>query len=203
MAASIIQWISGVLADFSYGGLFLLMAIDSVNLPVPSEVVLAFSGFLVGQGKMNLNLAVLVSASGGLFGSLISYALAAVAGRPLILRYGKFLLIHQDDLDRAERWLNRHGEVVFFFGRFIPLIRTFISLPAGLLRVRLWPFIIYTFLGSAVWSYFFIGFGALFGSRWEMIRSHIERLQWVMAGLLAAAVVWHVHRHVKRRRPLI
>ena len=203
MLTFIINWISGILADFSYAGVFFLMTVDSLNIPIPSEVVLAFTGFLVGRGEMNMHLSVLVAGLGGLFGSLVSYAIAYLGGRPLIERYGKYLLIHRRDVDGAEKWLERHGELIFFFGRFIPVIRTFISLPAGILRARLVPFALYTFFGTVVWSYIFIALGTYFGERWSIIEPITARFQWVVIGMLAMAVVWYLHRHVKKRGRLI
>lgn len=203
MLTTLINWISNILADFSYAGVFLLMTVDSLNIPIPSEVVLAFTGFLVGRGEMNLHLAVLASGLAGMFGSFLSYLIAYFGGRPLVERYGKYLLIHQDDLSSAERWLKRHGEFIFFFGRFVPVIRTFISLPAGILRARLIPFLLYTFFGTVVWSYIFIGLGTYFGERWGTIEPIMTQFQWVVIVMLAIGVVWYVHRHVKLRGKLV
>ena len=203
MITNIINWISAILADFSYAGVFFLMTIDSLNIPIPSEVVLAFTGFLVGRGEMNMHLAALTAGLAGVFGSLLSYTIAYFGGRPLIERYGKYLLIHKTDLAGAERWLEKHGELIFFFGRFIPVIRTFISLPAGILRARLVPFTLYTFGGTVVWSYIFIALGSSFGERWEVIEPVMKQFQWAVVGMLGMGIVWYVHRHVKKRGKLI
>lgn len=203
MLVSLIHWIEQILTHISYGGVFLLMAVDSMNIPIPSEVILSFTGFLVGQQVMNVHLAVFVSALGGTLGSLISYAIAYWGGRPLIDRYGKYLLIHKHDVAIAERWVARHGEIVFFFGRFIPVVRTFISLPAGVLRARLVPFVFYSFLGTLLWSYPFVLLGMVFGERWVVIEPIMERFQWAVMGMLALGVVWYVHHHVKKRGKLI
>ncbi len=203
MLVALIHWTSQILAQFSYAGVFALMAIDSANIPIPSEVVLGFTGFLVGQGAMNLHLAVLSSAFGSMVGSLLAYVISYYGGRPLVDRYGKYLLIHTDDVALAEAWLQRHGEMIYFFGRFIPIVRTFFSTTAGLLHARLVPFLLYGFFATVLWSYFFVGLGSIFGARWLVIEPIMARFQWVVIGLLAAAVVWYVHRHVKRRGKLI
>lgn len=203
MLVSLVYWIEQVLSHFSYAGVFFLMFVDSVNIPVPSEVTLAFTGFLVQRGVMNLHLSAIVCGLGGLAGSLVSYAIAYVGGRPIMQRYGKYLLIHSDDVRLAERWFERHGEWLFLFGRFIPVVRTFISFPAGLLRVRLIPFGLYAFFGSLVWSYLFILVGVFLGDRWSVIEPLMERFQWAVMGAVVLGIVWHVHRHVKKRGKLI
>ncbi|MCX6811206.1 MAG: DedA family protein, partial [Candidatus Berkelbacteria bacterium] len=132
--AAISGFIIATISTLGYGGIVLLMAIESACIPLPSEVIMPFSGFLVFDGRFNLWLIALAGAVGCVVGSVIAYWVGMYGGRPLIERYGKYILISHHDLDLADRWFNKHGDVAIFFSRLLPVVRTYISFPAGIAR---------------------------------------------------------------------
>jgi membrane protein DedA with SNARE-associated domain len=178
------------------------MAAESMILPVPSEAVMPFAGFLVAEGSMSAAAAIGFATLGSLVGSLLSHALGRFGGRPLVQRFGKALLLDEDDLDRADRFFQRRGAITIFAARFIPVVRHLISIPAGLGRMRLLSFCLYTVLGAGAWNAILIGCGVVLRRNWDAI---LRCARWIdilvlvaLAGLLALLIVRHV-RH--RRRP--
>lgn len=198
--STIANWIMGVISSLSYGGVIMLMAIESANIPIPSEVIMPFSGFLVAQGEMNLYLVGLAGAIGCVVGSIFSYWLGAWGGRPLIEKYGKYILISHHDLDLADKWFNRHGEITVFVGRLLPIIRTFISFPAGISRMNFWRFVTYSFLGSLPWCLFLAYIGQKMGENWEDIKKYTHGLDWVILVLIVVGIVWWITRHIKHSK---
>jgi len=196
----IASWIIGVISAMGYGGIVLLMAISAANIPVPSEVIMPFSGFLVSQGTFNLFLAALMGALGCVIGSSFSYWLGSYGGRPLIEKYGKYILLSHHDLDLADRWFKKHGEATVFVGRFIPIVTTFISFPAGIAKMKYTKFIIFTFLGSLLWSLFLTFIGSKLGENWENIRHYFRGFDWVILGLIIVLIIWWVWRHLRRAK---
>src|SRR3972149_11822337 len=149
--SAIANWIMSVISSLGYWGVVLLMAIESANIPLPSEIIMPFSGFLVAKGVFNLYLTALAGAVGCAIGSVFSYWLGAWGGRPLVEKYGKYILISHHALDLADRWFFRYGEATVFFSRLLPIIRTFIAFPAGVARMDMKRFLLYTFAGSFPW----------------------------------------------------
>lgn len=198
--SSISSWIIGVITTLHYGGVVLLMAIESANIPLPSEVIMPFAGFLVAQGALNLYLVALAGAIGCVIGSIFSYYLGAWGGRPLIEKYGKYILISRHDLDLAEHWFTKHGEIIVFFGRLLPVIRTFISFPAGIARMNFWRFVIYSFLGSLPWSLLLAFIGYKLGEHWENIRTYFHNFDGLILVLIVIAIIWWVWRHTKQNQ---
>src|SRR4051812_32578647 len=151
MIGKLIEWLTvlivATISTLGYGGIVLLMAIESACVPLPSEIIMPFSGYLVYTGRFNLWLVSIAGAFGCVVGSLVAYWIGMYGGRPLIEKYGKFLLISHHDLDLADRWFGRFGEVIVFGSRLLPVIRTFIAFPAGVARMNLKKFVMYTFLG--------------------------------------------------------
>lgn len=196
--ATIANWIMGVISSLGYGGVILLMAIESANIPLPSEIIMPFSGFLVAKGELNLWLVGLAGAVGCAIGSIFSYFLGAWGGRPLIEKYGKYILISHHDLDLADRWFKKHGEVTVFVGRLLPVVRTFISFPAGIARMNFSRFVIYSFLGSLPWTLALAFIGQKLGENWETLRRYFHGLDWLILGLIAAGMIWWVVRHLKK-----
>src|SRR3989475_1355651 len=141
-------FIVATISTLGYSGIVLLMAIESACIPLPSEVIMPFSGYLVSTGKMNLWAVALAGAVGCVLGSLVAYWVGMYGGRPLIEKYGRFVLISHHDLDLADRWFGRYGEAIVFTSRLLPVIRTFIAFPAGVARMNLTRLVIYTFAGS-------------------------------------------------------
>jgi membrane protein DedA with SNARE-associated domain len=167
------------------------MAIESANVPLPSEIILPFGGFLVSQEVLNFWGVVLAGTVGGTVGSVISYLVGSWGGRPLVLRYGRYFGVSREKLALADRWFARYGEATVFFTRLLPVVRTFISLPAGISRMNIRRFIIYTFLGSLPWSIALTYVGLLLGENWHRIKLWFHRLDYLVMGmLLMAGLYW-------------
>lgn len=193
------NWIISVISSMSYGGVILLMAVQSANIPIPSEVIMPFAGFLVSSGTMNLWLLTLAGVVGSVIGSIFSYWLGMVGGRPLVEKYGKFILISHHDLDISDRWFSKRGEIAVFVGRFLPIVRTFISFPAGIAKMNFKKFVIYSFLGSIPWTLALAYFGEKLGENWEKIKNYTRGLDWVILILIVLGIIWWVTRHLKNR----
>jgi len=177
------------------------MAIESACIPLPSEIIMPLAGwFLVdarGLGVEWLLLAAFCGALGNLIGSLAAYAVGAWGGRPLLLRYGRYLLITRHEVEQAERWFARYGDRAVFISRMLPVIRTFISLPAGIARMNIWRFSILTFVGSFPWSLGLAWSGFLLGENWERIREWMRPADIPILIVLAALVAWYIYRRVR------
>lgn len=200
MVTDLIEWVSGLavalIEALGYFGIFLGMAIESINIPLPSEVLMTFSGALVAEGKFDFWLVVLLGALGNVVGSVGNYYLAAYGGRPLFEKYGKYVLVHHKDLELADRWFAKYGLATVFFTRMLPVVRTFISFPAGISRVPMVPFIVLTFLGSFIWSAFLTYLGFYFGENYEeQIRPIFKQFDLLIGAVVVALVVWYVLRH--------
>jgi membrane protein DedA with SNARE-associated domain len=191
------QAIHSVIASLGYWGIALLMAIESANIPLPSEMILPYAGYLVQLGKLNFHYAALAGAVGCVLGSLPSYWLGQWGGRPFLLKYGKWLLITEHDLDLAERWTTRYGDWAFFICRMLPVVRTFISLPAGVLKARFVPFTIFTFLGSWLWSYGLVYAGVKLGQNLEAFKHFWHQFDAVILLALLGLGGLYIWKHVK------
>lgn len=159
------------IASLGYWGIAIGMAIESCNIPLPSEVILPFGGYLVAQGKLSFFWAAMAGNIGGTVGSVISYLIGLKGGRPFFERYGRYFFISERELALADRWFARWGEATVFLSRLIPVVRTFISFPAGVARMNFTRFVIYTFLGSLPWSFFLTYLGVKLGEHWGLIRT--------------------------------
>jgi len=177
------------------------MAIESACIPLPSEIIMPLAGwFLVddrGLGQQWLLLAAFCGALGNLLGSLIAYAVGAWGGRPLLLRYGRYVLITRHEVEQAERWFARYGDWAVFVSRVLPVVRTFISLPAGIARMNVWRFSILTFVGSFPWSLGLAWAGFVLGENWERIRDWMRPADIPILIVLAALVAWYIYRRVR------
>lgn len=200
LTASIAAWIFAILQGMGYGGVLICMAIQSACIPLPSEVILPFTGFLVHQGRMELHLAAAMATLGGLLGSWVAYGVGLWGGRPFLVRFGPYLLISPHDLDLADRWFARRGEGTVLLGRILPLVRSFISLPAGISRMGFWKFTLYTVIGLYVWNYALIGAGMALGDRWRIVQGLWQRFDGPIAALLVVGFVWYVWRHLRGSR---
>ncbi|HYY43380.1 MAG TPA: DedA family protein, partial [Pyrinomonadaceae bacterium] len=156
-----------VISTLGYTGIVLLMAIESACIPLPSEVIMPFSGYLVYTGRFSLWLVAVAGAFGCVAGSMVAYWVGMYGGRPLIERYGRYILVSRHDLDLADRWFTRYGEIIVFVSRLLPVVRTFIAFPAGVARMNVPRFIIYTFLGSLPWCLGLAYVGQLLGEQWD------------------------------------
>lgn len=186
-----------------YGGVVLLMAIESACIPLPSEIIMPFSGYLVSRGEMNLWLVGVAGAVGCVAGSMVAYWVGMYGGRPLIEKYGRYVLISPHDLDLADRWFAKYGEVIVFVSRLLPAIRTFIAFPAGVARMNIPRFIIYTFAGSLPWCLALAYVGQKLGERWDKdprLKMLFHRFDFVIGILIVLAAAWWIWRHLKHAR---
>ncbi|HET7306514.1 MAG TPA: DedA family protein [Gammaproteobacteria bacterium] len=197
--AAVAGFIIATIAGMGYRGIVLLMAIESACIPLPSEVVLPFSGYLVAIGRFNLWAVALAGATGCVLGSLIAYYVGLRGGRPLAERFGKYLLISQRDLDRADHWFEHYGEITIFISRLLPVVRTFISFPAGVARMRVVRFVVLTFAGSFLWCLALAWIGMKLGEHWDTLGVYFHRFDALIVALAIVGAVWYVRRHLKSR----
>jgi membrane protein DedA with SNARE-associated domain len=187
------EWVADVVEELGYIGLALMVTAENLFPPIPSEIVLPLAGFLVGQERMTFVFAVVAATAGSLTGALVLYGLGAIVGEKRLRRWiSKVPLLDEADADRAQDWFERHGNKAVLFGRLIPLIRSVISLPAGIERMPIGRFVLYTAIGSATWNTLLIGAGVLLGEQWDVIRPWLSRYQTVVLvaiGLLVVAFV--------------
>ncbi len=195
-------WLSGIIIQIidstGYAGIFVLMALESANIPVPSEIIMPFSGYLVFQGKFNLLWVALWGAFGNLAGSVISYYLGFFGGRVFLEKYGKFLFITKHDLDLADKWFQKYGTITIFASRVLPVVRTFISFPAGIARMNIWKFSVYTFGGSFIWSYFLAYVGVITGENWTILEGYFRKFDWAIVLLGILFIIWWIGRHLSK-----
>lgn len=213
MISSLIEFLAGIVIDIisalGYAGVFLAMAIESACIPLPSEIIMPFSGYLVftevfayvGDNTLvNLLLVGAVGALGNLAGSLLAYWVGAKGGRPLVEKYGKYVLLSHHDLDVADRWFEKYGRSTVFFTRMLPVIRTFISFPAGISGMKLSTFSLYTFLGALPWSTGLAYVGYKMGENWDTLGGYFHKADFAIALLLLAGVIWYIWRHVNNMK---
>jgi len=196
------EFITAVISTAGYAGIVLLMAVESAS-PLPSEMVMPYSGYLVATGRFNLWWVGLAGAVGCNLGSIVAYYVGAWGGRAFVERYGRYVLLSHRDLVWAEHWFARHGEATVFFSRFLPVIRTLISLPAGMARMNFFKFNVYTFLGSLPWCLALAYLGLVFGANWEAwIRPWFQKFDLAIGLLLLAAAVWFFYSRREELRVL-
>jgi membrane protein DedA with SNARE-associated domain len=193
-------FIHGTINSLSYFGIILLMAVESANVPLPSEFILPYAGFMVQQGQLDFHLAALAGAIGCVVGSVPCYWLGYYGGRPFVRKYGKWLLLTEHDLETAEKWTAKYGDATFFFCRMLPVVRTFISTPAGVLKANFWPFVIFTFVGSWIWSYGLVWAGVYFGENLEAFKEIWHKFDYAIIGVLVVLGCLYIWKHVKHFR---
>ncbi len=188
------------ISKFGYTGILLTMAIESACIPLPSEIIMPFSGYLVTTGQFTILGVTLAGAVGNVIGSIVAYYAGIWGGRPFVERYGPYFLVSHHDLDIADRWFQKYGEAAVFFSRMLPVVRTFISLPAGIARMNFPRFVLFTFLGALPWCYLLAYIGLKMGERWEELREYFHRFDIVIGLVLAATVILFVWSHWPKRR---
>ena len=205
--AALATFIIGVISSGGYLGIALLMAIESACIPLPSEIIMPFAGYLVSTGRFDLYLAATAGALGCNLGSIVAYEIGKRGGRPMAERWGRYLLIGPGELDAADRFFDRFGGIAVLIGRLLPLIRSFIAFPAGVARMRLLPFHAYTFIGSWPWCFGLAWVGMKLGARWDSdprIKAAFHRADVgiaIVLLLLVALFVWHRLRGLRRAHP--
>jgi membrane protein DedA with SNARE-associated domain len=195
------KFFQDVVESLGYPGLFVLVMLESTLVPVPSTLVFPFAGFLAAKGIFWLPAVLVINSVGALVGSGLGYWAGAAGGKPLLLKYGKYVLIRRKDIEKTEQWFSHHGKATVFIARFVPVVRHIISLPAGIARMRLVPFFVQTFLGSTLWGGFLILLGYYMGEHWDTVANKIKRFDLVIGGTIVVAVlIFAVRFFLKRRR---
>ena len=207
MIARLLEFLSAiivaVISTLGYSGIVLLMAIESACIPLPSEIIMPFSGYLVSTGEMNLWVVAFAGAVGCVLGSLVAYWVGMKGGRPLIEKYGRYVLVSRHDLDLADRWFEKRGEIIVFVSRMLPAIRTFIAFPAGVARMNLKRFVIYTFAGSFPWCLGLAYVGQKLGEKWnkdDTLKTWFHRFDFLIGIAAVLLIVWWVWRHLGHLR---
>ena len=200
----LLDFVGQVYDTIGWPGVVFLMAVESAGIPFPSELIMPLAGWMLVQAKGHSAWVVLLAgfygALGNLLGSWIAYWVSLRGGRPLLFKYGKYVLVTQEEVDRAEAWFNKYGDWIVFFSRLLPVVRTFISIPAGIARMNLWKFSILTFAGSFPWSLGLAYGGYQLGENWEDLRSVMRPFDIPILILLAAVVVWFLLRRIRAIR---
>lgn len=192
-------FVISAISALGYTGIALLMAIESACIPLPSEVIMPFSGYLVFKGEMTLWGVALAGAIGCVLGSWVAYYVGYYGGRPLVMKYGRYLLISPRDIALADRLFERYGDIIIFVGRLLPVIRTFIALPAGISRMPMWRFTVYTFIGSLIWCYLLAWIGVVMGENWNTLKTYFHGMDIIIGVVLLAGLIWYVRQHLKYR----
>jgi len=199
LLAGIFLFIKSVIAVTGYAGITLLMAVESACIPLPSELIMPFAGYLVYEGSMNLFWVATAGAIGCNLGSLIAYEIGRYGGRPLVERYGRWILMGRREIEWAVRFFSRWGEAAVFVGRLLPVIRTFIALPAGIARMSRGKFHAYTFLGSWPWCFALAYLGMKLGENWRNLGKYFHQFDAVIGALLLAGIMWFLWSHWQNR----
>jgi membrane protein DedA with SNARE-associated domain len=196
----IAEWVTSVIETLGYPGLTVLVALENIFPPIPSELILPLAGFLTGQNRFSFPLVLVATTLGSLLGALLLYGIGMVAGqrgvRRLFERYGHLALLTPDDLSRAERWFDRYGPVAVFIGRLIPVVRSLVSIPAGYRRMPVGQFLLLTGFGSVLWNGALVSLGWILGENWHQVEDYVGWLQY----LVIAALVFLILRFVWKRR---
>jgi membrane protein DedA with SNARE-associated domain len=189
---SFAHWVQEVVRQFGYPGVFLMITLESTLVPIPSELVMPFAGYMASQGEFSLPVI--------LAGSALSYGIGVVGGKPFLVKYGKFFLVRQHDIEKTEAFFAKHGKATILIARFLPVIRHVISVPAGIARMPLRTFLVQTFLGSTIWGGALILLGYTIGANWETFTRVLSRVDHLIGLILLLALVALGIRFVVRRR---
>lgn len=195
----VVQWATGLIGGWGLPAVFFLMLLESACVPVPSEAIMPFAGFAVSRGDMSLFGITVVGVLGNLVGSWVSYWAGLCGGRPFIDRWGKYILLRHHHVELAERWFARYGPLAVFFSRVLPIVRTFISLPAGVAEMPFWKFTTYTVAGCIPWVFFLGWLGTRLGEHWEEIRPYLHYADYAVVAALVVVVVYAVVRWRRAR----
>lgn len=196
--SSLIAWIETIVTYMGAWGVALLMAIESCNIPLPSEAILPFAGYLVTKGAFSIHTAAIFGAFGCVLGSIPSYYLGYFGGRRFIEKYGKYFLISKHDLEIADNWVDKYGDWSFFICRMLPVIRTFISLPAGILKARKRTFFLFTFAGSLIWSYILVWVGIKLGENTEALKHLWHKFDAIIIVICLILGAIYIYHHIKK-----
>src|ERR671919_3583 len=199
-----LEWLEHVITDYlgayGYQAVFVLMVLESACIPIPSEVTMVFGGFLASRGDLDFFWVAMIGTVANVIGSWIAYGIGAWGGRPLIERWGRYVFLRTHELDRAHDWFERRGELAVFVSRLLPVVRTFISLPAGVARMPFGKFTIYTFVGCLPWCFALTWAGVLLGDSWETFLRYGRPISYFVAGAGAGLIGWWIYRRYRARK---
>jgi len=184
---------------FGYTGLFVLSLLESAAIPIPSEIVLPFAGFLVASGQFLFWPAVLLATLGNVVGSAILFWIGISGGRWILEKYGKYVFIHHSEIEKGEAWFERHGAKAVFWGRMMPIVRTFISLPAGVSRMNFKKFLLYTTLGALPWNFALVYLGMKAGQNWDSFRPYFHIVDYIIVAIVVVLVIRHFIKNRKHK----
>lgn len=200
MLADVFTWIQGLVENLGYPGLFLLIVLESTMVPIPSLLVMPFAGALAARGIYSLPVILIINSVAALTGSSISYCLGALGGKPLLVRYGKWLFVRAKDLEKTEVYFAKHGGATVLIGRFLPVVRHLISIPAGIARMPLAKFLTQTFLGATIWGGGLMVVGYVLGDNWEGVTKQAKKVDLLVAVVIVLAILAIAIRFVVVRR---
>jgi membrane protein DedA with SNARE-associated domain len=201
------SWVTDLVHTFGYPGVAFAVAAENIFPPIPSEVVLPLAGFLAGQGRFSFILVIIAATIGSVIGALALYAVGRWLGEPrmrrFVCRYGGWFLVTEDDFDTSLDWFSRHGRKSVMLGRVVPLVRSLVSIPAGIAGIPLLPFVVYSAIGSAVWNTILISAGWILGDQWDRVENYTRPLTYLVLVAGAVFVAWFVwkRRNLVRRVP--
>ncbi len=193
------EHITNFIGALGYVSVFLLMTAESMILPVPSEAVMPFAGWLIASGDFTFFGVIFFSTLGSLTGSLLSYFIGQYGGRPLIAKWGKYFLLNEADLIKTENFFRQKGELTIFVSRFIPIVRHLISLPAGLAKMNLWKFCLYTVIGAGLWNAFLAVIGFYLKNNWNRIMAYSEIIDLLVLSLILIGLIYFIKKHINHR----
>lgn len=194
------EYIISFMETYGYAAMFMAMVLENANVPIPSEIVLGFAGYLIAQGIFELHTTMVVGILAGIVGSILSYWMGEFGGRPLLLKYGKYVFFNEHKFELAEKMFNKYGGVAIFFGRLLPGVRTFISFPAGMARYSLWHFIVWTILGTIPWTILLVYLGKVLGENWKDLIEYNHEFLVIMIIVFAIVAVVIGYKYYKNRR---
>lgn len=201
------QYIIQLIQSTGYAGIFVLMALESALIPIPSEITMPFSGFLASRGELSFALIVIVGTLANLTGSLVAYVIGYLLEETVLLgliqKYGKFVLLSTHEYHRAERWFRKYGDKIIFISRLLPGVRTVISLPAGVFRMDIKKFVIYTTIGCLIWSIFLTYVGFALGENWTSIEQYFRKFEFLIVGVFILALAFYIEKHLNLRGKLM
>ncbi len=190
-------FVTNIISQIGYIGVFILMVLESALIPIPSEIIMPFSGFLVATGKFNALYMLVAGTLGNLVGSIITYYLGMGIGRSLVLKYGKYVFIDEGHLNLADKWFQKFGDKIIFVSRNLPAVRTYISFPAGISKMNIFKFSMFTLIGSLPWNFALLYAGILLGKNWNFILKYTTILDVVVIISVMIFIVWWLRKRIK------
>ena len=197
LSAWVLNLILNIIDQSGYFGIFVLSVLESAAIPIPSEIVVPFAGFLASEGRFIFWVLVTIVSLANLTGSIGIYWIARLWGRPVLERFGKYILVRKHDLDKADELFNKHGTKFIFIGRILPVVRTFISIPAGVAKMNFLKFSFYTFFGSLPWNLVLALAGFKAGENWNVLSPYFHKFNFVIVGVIVIGVIWYLYYHFK------